>query len=321
MLTEEEGLFSQIRMIYILHAGTDMIDDAIDQSIYFDLLCGINPVIKNKLGRFLRRLSCSLDDRFNSYWIDRILQKNDVEVSDKTTFIVFDSPVWISGLPYLRDKYPLANIIFWYWNIVKDPSVVPMLLKLCDEVYTFDEGDSARFGLKHHSQFYWTGGRGAVNPKYDLLFVGRDKGRLSLLEDIYSRVASLGFRPYFYVVKDCAFSKSNIIDLKRTGLPYSELVRLICQSRAILDLSQEDQVGLTLRSLEAFFWGRKLITNNKTFKTHELYDIADVLVIDDALEINKDFFTCKYYSADRKNLDMYKFDSWLMKLVNSKAGL
>ena len=83
---------------------------------------------------------------------------------------------------WLREKHPKSRILLDYDNMVNmkhgtiqpgdiaDPSI---------EKWTYDEGDSKLYGMKMKRGGYYDGWKctKTIPPAYDVVYVGRDKGR------------------------------------------------------------------------------------------------------------------------------------------------
>lgn len=73
------------------------------------------------------------------------------------------------------------------------------------------------------------------------------------------------------------------LEVLHRSISYMEILELISQSRVIVDITKSNQVGITLRVLEAAFMGKKLLTNNKCVKELDFYNEKNMLIIDDTM--------------------------------------
>ena len=85
----------------------------------------------------------------------------------------------------------------------------------------------------------------------------------------------------------------------------ADAIRDMClHSKAVLDLAQENQQGLTMRTMETLGIKRKLVTNNIYLKDYEFYNESNALVMEDlaakadAAEATGDYSAFKLPDAD-----------------------
>ena len=62
-------------------------------------------------------------------------------------------------------------------------------------------------------------------------------------------------------------------------ISYEEVLDKSSKCSVIVDIVKEGQSGLTLRVLEALFFGKKLITNNKNICTCDFYRSDNVFIV------------------------------------------
>ena len=97
--------------------------------------------------------------------------------------IIFDSVDLASDVEYLRRIHPNKKILAWYRNPVKK-SALPTLVKGADEIWSYSEEESKRYGLRYHLPFYIAEKpETSEESKTDVLFVGIDKGRYNSIMD------------------------------------------------------------------------------------------------------------------------------------------
>ena len=110
----------------------------------------------------------------------------------------------------------------------------------------------------------------------------------------------------------------------------ADAIRDMClHSKAVLDLAQENQQGLTMRTMETLGIKRKLVTNNIYLKDYEFYNDSNALVMEDlaakadAAEATGDYSAFKLPDADwldkpyRENEDIrkkYSIHAWIDNL-------
>ena len=99
-------------------------------------------------------------------------------------------------------------------------------------------------------------------------------------------------------------------------MPYEDVIKDIQKYECILELNLKEQEGFTLRTLEALFYKRKLITNNKNIKKFDFYNKNDFYVLGDEDRSLKDFMDTRFKEIDDSLLENYTYDHWLNQILN-----
>lgn len=250
-----------------------------------------------KIVRAIRRLW--VDTFLTGYYLWYGDWKNNLD--DYKTIILHASERTRTIPRYIHKRYPKMRIIYWYWNPVNNASL-PSLTKDNDiECWTFDKGDAKKYAMKLNVQYYYdVNNINSVSPEYDVYFVGHDKGRMNVLNEIRTLIERNNFSYRFDVVKD---GDKNI--------PYSEIQKRIAKSKAILEINQSGQSGCTLRALEALFFRKKLITTNINIMKEDFYNSNNIFIIgkDDISNLQK-FIESSYDCSSDKFRDNHTIRSW-----------
>ncbi|MHA0916204.1 hypothetical protein ACR9H8_15910 [Kosakonia cowanii] len=216
--------------------------------------------------------------------------------NDEVLYFSIDRMDILSKLAWRYRAYKKQAV--WLWNpslsILKNSkqfSFFVRLIKLSGiEVWSFDESDCKKYALHYHPQIYSTSCSSKYNNKcsyrYDVLFIGQDKGRYKKIKEINSALLQANMQPYIYMIKDPTmdYYDDNDLFLRTESLSYEENIKLIKKSRALIDIVQQNQTGLTLRALEAVFFNKLLITNNKDIINYDFYDPELVFLLDEVHE-------------------------------------
>ena len=143
---------------------------------------------------------------------------------------------------------------------------------------------------------------------YDGIFIGKNKSRLHLLERIYT----LFDHPFFYVVKE-GNENSEIIDLKDKQMPYDDYLQLVGRSRSVIEVLYADNADFSLRTMEALFYQKKLITNNKLILFADFYNEQNIFVLNEntTKEEIRDFLSRKFIPYRVEQINVYSFEKWL----------
>ncbi len=230
------------------------------------------------------------------------------------TIVLFDSMMHTEFVRWLISRNPKARVIFYYWNNEDGYRIYPDQLRdLGCELWSFNQGECIKWKMNYNPQFFCQNFFeqnqyvAEQQPRYDLVFIGRDKGRSREIQQTFS--GTEGIRLFCYLVCD------NIYDMRRPGLhpplSYLDFLRLEMQGKAILDWTVSENAGLSLRVMEALFFGKKLVTNNRHIREYDFYHPDNIFVIGtDELGGMKEFLERPLKKTDEMLADKYAFPNW-----------
>lgn len=160
-----------------------------------------------------------------------------------------------------------------------DADFVERMRPLFDRIYSYDPVQCERFGMEHLEQFFpfdiedarQSSVAQADNKEKPLcFFLGRDKGRAQRLESLAGELRAQGCNLDFLIVRD---DTSRTPSRYHVGavLSYEDNLAKAKACDVLVEINQPGQSGLTLRPLEAAFFDKKLITDNKRVKDTAFY--------------------------------------------------
>lgn len=201
------------------------------------------------------------------------------------------------------------------WNVVKSAAAEEWLLhqKADYPVYHYDLGMCRKYGFAFNTIMY---SRHVQLPKqetvFDAVFIGFAKDRETELIEMYKQMTHAGMKVKFCVFESKAETRFDGFEYLDKYLPYAEYLKLINQSRTVLDIAQGGQDGYSMRVMEAIFLDKKLITTNRAVKNAAFYDPAKVLVVDDLTQVTGLEVFCKSPDAtyDEKWKHYYSIEAW-----------
>lgn len=168
---------------------------------------------------------------------------------------------------YIRNLNPDNKIALHYRDLIKSEAKhIEMLKNKTDVIYTYDKGEAEKYGIKYDSSYVYSRLAEVSQPEefdYDLLFVGYAKDRLNLIHRVLKRAVENNIRCKFILVGVKEDEKLNLpgVEYIDSTIPYKEVVDYVNRSRCILELTQENAEGATMRTAEAIVYKRKLLTN------------------------------------------------------------
>ncbi len=190
----------------------------------------------------------------------------------------------------------------WFWDPIRSYRKTPLkrwvykqwLKRSVLQACTFDPADARAFDLELVEQVFRHDPDDAPDrPKdIDLCFVGTDKGRMPELVRWKEMFEQRRLTTHFHVAADerktyCAKDRALVAD---AWITYADNLAIARRSRCLLELLQHTQSGPTMRSIEALFFGCKLITNNAAIVACEFYHPSRIFVIGRDREADLDAF-------------------------------
>lgn len=236
---------------------------------------------------------------------------------DSDVCVIFDQASSTALIKSIKKINPNIRIIIYFWNpIEKNIKIFNELKKVKDyvEVYSFDKSDCLKYSVKFSPMIYnfiFDKTYDNVNYKYDVIFVGYLKSRERILVEIYN-LLNKNDNMFFYVINNVNCKKNLPFKLQYDYLDYNEYKENMLKSKVVLDIVQDNQVGLTIRTLETICFNRKLITNNKDIVNYDFYSKDNIFIIgvDNINEIG-DFINRPYSKIDNEILKKYNFTDWV----------
>lgn len=188
----------------------------------------------------------------------------------------------------LNHKKQDSRVIMWHWNKIFEQEINPNseIAQKCEQ-WSFDPDDCEKYNMHFNTQYFGTTSvPQGQEVKWDIYFLGTDKGRFPILEKLYMDCITNELKPYFHVVGNVNKNTDSILKHK-SPISYEQNLENASHSVAILDMPLEGQRGLTLRVLEALYLQKKLITFNHDVQSLAFYNSNNVLICNSFTSITK----------------------------------
>lgn len=197
----------------------------------------------------------------------------------------------IKDLRILRKHLATRRVAVFTWNPVIDYQQnrqvrrlhIRQLKGLGFRVFTFDPDDARQYGLTLTHQVYRRVDefRQDLPAEWDIYFLGQDKNRFETLRTLGEQWQSAGLRTRLQMVPEPgrSYPATQAVEILSRSIDYTANIAAINRSRCLLEITQANQSGLTVRCLEALFFGKKLITSNPAVKALPFYDPARFFVL------------------------------------------
>lgn len=258
----------------------------------------------NMLLRLMREAWYRLNLPFRKIWYNT----QRIDNIDEDIIIICDPLITSDFVDYIRCKYPDKRVILLYENRA-DRTISPdSIIAANIEKWSYDTSDCKKYGMKlMHGAYYDTYHIDHDVIEYDVLYLGRDKGRAEQLFEIRDTFNGLGLKTYFYICAD----RMHLRFMKKFYQPvmgYQEYLKLLAKTRAILNIVQPGQTSITQRDYEVVFHQVKGITNNPGIRNSKLYDPSRYFILgEDPIEQLPEFLSVPFVSISEEALDEYRF--------------
>lgn len=199
---------------------------------------------------------------------------------------------------YLRKKYSGCKIVWFLQDLLKyekdfySGKVINIeeYRKSYDLIVSYDKADCEKYSLSYHPTVmsYCLTNEDNRMPASDVLFIGRDKGRLQLAVDVCKRFSAMGLKCDFKIL---GVDKKRQVECEGISyidslLPYQEVLAEIKCTKCIVELLQEGADGCTFRTWEALLYDKYLLTNNSGLSNLKYYNKDSMFIISNANDID-----------------------------------
>lgn len=249
----------------------------------------------------------------------RSLKKIREKIKTYKAIIVFEENRLIPILFFCKSRN--CKLILWEWNIVDKKTAEKInLLKFFCEIWTFDEKNAQQYGWKQNTQFYFCQENNLsedVDRKTAFCSIA-DKGRYKNLYALRTLLSEYSVKCDFHVLRrDMDESKDILPDMVTSKeIRYDQYLKLLKKCDIVVDLLQDGQEGITMRTMEAVFFSKKLITNNKKILELPIFIRENIFVLGyDDNEMLSDFIERKTSCWPQKVIDYYEFNQWIERFL------
>ncbi|HEM5176330.1 TPA: glycosyltransferase [Streptococcus suis] len=269
--------------------------------------------VSSQVAHNIRAISKRLPgDFFHRYWLEAWKDN----LANYDTIVVFDNAVTPKLLKYIKEHISSQTALkIWLWNV---PNEHIDYLKENFDVYCFDKTYSEKQGLSFIEQFYILDNIREEQTELlqDFYFIGVDKGRLEQIYQLAEIIEDSQMTYLFDIFSNARNSDYKGINYLDTKITYSEIIEKIQQSKAIVEINKEGQMGLTLRALESIFFKRKLITTNSCVKNYDFYHPNNIFVLEQSTaEDLIEFMSKPYVSLPESTIEKYSFSNWISTIT------
>ena len=275
---------------------------------------------------FFTKVLNKIDKKFNMSLSKIYWNQWQYELEKYELVLIYSNYYSRAVIKYLNTKFPHIRVLVWYNNPISTDTPLSFFEELNCEVWSFDKEDCQKYALSYNNQFIDYKRIKPTNEinnkyKYDACFIGLDKGRLKVLEDIKKKLDMLGKNTLLYLVdskyyvKDDRYNSSKTFDYK-SPVSYSEVINYEYHSDIIIDVVQKGQKGISLRPIESMYLKKKVISNNREIMEQDFYNKDNYFIWgeDDPKEL-EDFLNNSYKEQPNEIMKKYTFEGWFKNMI------
>ena len=237
---------------------------------------------------------------------------------DDDKVILFDAYIKPGYLTWICRNYPDKRIILWYWNPLVSPALLDLMPRKA-EVWSYSREDCDKYGMRFNTTFYFDDlaaeaatSAPVQNDVPRVFFAGREKGRESFLSGFRQTILDKGAVPEIHIMKN----KDGWLD-RTPGhekfMTYAEITRCIREADILLDYSTDPGTGVSLRPMEALFWNKKLITNNRSVLDYDFYHPDNIYLLGEDSRDLGDFIHAPVHRVPDHIRNQYLLSNWLKR--------
>jgi hypothetical protein len=190
----------------------------------------------------------------------------------------------------LRATHPTAKFVCFLQDLGSTVKNVELdsIFSEFDLSVSYDRVDAEKFNILYHPTPYSLYSFNQTNTlkSSDVYFVGRAKDRLDDIIKVYEKLTEMGLSCDFHItdveLKDQKYSE----DIKyNCRLSYEENLEHVNKAKYLLEIVQKEASGYSLRTWEAIFYDKFLITNNLHIKSAPFFNERYILMYESAKDL------------------------------------
>ena len=228
---------------------------------------------------------------------------------------------------------PGGKSIYYTWDALSNLDHKGNISVLFDNKFTFDLKDARNDPSWCHVPLFYSNkyNDASVNKEIDKMYditcvAGFNENRYKIIKNIVSANKELKFNIVLYIDRQLYNIKKETNtfydNIDTSWLSFEQLkpeliIDYYNSSKAILDVPNFSQSGLSMRTIESIGLEQKLITTNKWVREYDFYSESNIIVIgDNNLRIDSEWLnsTCHYNEKLKKK---YSLSSWLKTILEN----
>lgn len=267
---------------------------------------GLNvlPIYKGKdnvVLRVFREIHFSFNLPFKHIWFHKVDKEYE-------SYFIFECLVIPEYIDWLHSLYPHSKIIMLYLNNCTKVNSPEKFRRDFLKLWSGDINDCHNYNLNLCPNVgsyvrSWTVTK--TEPKFDIFFIGSDKGnkRLGNLINLERQFNLLGLTTYFHIAPEHRYDLYKNKRYKKF-LPYTEVLKFLGKTKAILYLGYGSQECITIRVQESLVHKIKLITDCVWLKKYDFFHPDNIFILgEDEIESLPEFINKPYVEIETSVLN------------------
>ena len=258
-----------------------------------------SPLIK-KIFNYQKYVSYSYKD-----FDKQVSIKNNLIDSD-IVFIIYGrvfEEYGMSLINYLKRKYKKIKFVIYFGDLLSSHKIdLNLINSVFLRKFSFDSVDAKMnnmFFLQEPFSYDSKYENGFID--FDISFIGAEKGRLFEILKVFELAKNKGLKTDFHIINVPENKQQYTDNIKyNERLPFSEVLKNVNKSKAILEVMQEGAFSPTTRYAEALLYKKYLITNCAFFNPKIRTNPPNIIYYENINEIdfNKISIPLQYDNTD-----------------------
>lgn len=287
----------------------------------------------NALAIGLIKLKKNLMEKSIDRYVDKIIKQTKDKIY-KNVFVINNVAFEKRHIEKLKSNHSEARFILYLWDAVENYAHNKEVIPYFDRIFSFDPQDCKKYQLEFLPLFYIDKYKKIKEEKeesvYDVVSICTAHPiRYPLLNDLKKYCLDNKIRlfsymylatPLLYVYNKFfvhVFKRAKVKEFHFKPLTENEIVRIISKTKAVFDICNKNQNGLTMRTIETLGAGKKLITTNETIINYDFYSSNNILIIysKNDLEKIKSFLNKEPEVVKSEVLKRYQLKKWVEDII------
>jgi hypothetical protein len=274
------------------------------------------------------RLNFQLLIRKNIYEYHNNVLEQTKNIKFDYLFLVSPEAINVDLINKIKSIQKNIKTYVYMWDSLKNKKNGFALLDIADKFFTFDPGDitinkKVQFLPLFYIDDYKDISQNSVDVLYDLSFVGTvhsDRYQIIKLLEKDFKVFYYFYSPSKLLFKLQKLLKGSFMNIETNDIHFdpfkkNELLKLLNESKAIIDIEHPEQKGLTMRTIEMLGAKKKFITTNSNIREYDFFNDENILIIDrENPVVNKRFLDIPYRDIDKLVYDKYSLKNWVTEI-------
>lgn len=263
----------------------------------------------------------------------RAIDKYHSEIIEKSKSTKYEKIFFVTAhffsmgnLEKLRSTHSEAEFVAYHWDSVAQYNFLDSVAYF-DKIFSFDREDCLTYGFIYQplfasSVYQEKGAKNSEHHDIDVYTVGTvvQPARYILVDRFRQYCVQNNIAFCFYLkVTPITYLRLLFNGVFPKGVSFGsmkpdQLKAVACRSTAVLDVTNNRQSGMTMRTIENIYSGKKLITTNQNIAGESFYDNDQVYILDGDNYCGVKEFLKKNYEV--KKYPELSIDSWAKKVLS-----